>query len=180
MAEQLVLPTERADVSLKEMVDIGDDIAYFLLVDANREHLSRHGDATSGKYPSIESVTKAREEAGDKLRMGIWGAREGQNGMMVGTIHARPNEDKTEVELGYLLGKQYLGQGYATIAVRALTAHLTDQYERITADVHTQNIASMRVLERAGFIAVEYGEKFWGPAITFEPSPSPDEAFTIR
>jgi RimJ/RimL family protein N-acetyltransferase len=55
--------------------------------------------------------------------------------------------------LGYYFFPPYWGQGYATEAVRAVTQHLLSQgVHRLVATVTAGNIASERILQKAGFI----------------------------
>lgn len=67
-------------------------------------------------------------------------------------------ETKTDVfrksaEIGYWLSERYRGRGICTSAVRALVpwGFETRGFERIYAGVFSNNPASMRVLEKAGF-----------------------------
>jgi ribosomal-protein-alanine N-acetyltransferase len=56
-------------------------------------------------------------------------------------------------ELGYWLGESYWGRGIATRAVRAIIQWAFESLalERIQARVFDSNVASCRVLEKAGF-----------------------------
>ena len=56
-------------------------------------------------------------------------------------------------ELGYWLGKEYWGRGYTTEAVRSMLAFGFEELglERTYACCFTDNAASARVLEKAGF-----------------------------
>lgn len=76
-------------------------------------------------------------------------------GEAVGSIGIHPKTDvySKSAELGYWLGEKYWGQGIATEAVMAVTAYGFKYYNlhRIYADVFEINVASMRVLEKAGF-----------------------------
>ena len=60
---------------------------------------------------------------------------------------------RVTAELGYWLGEAYWGRGIATRAVRAITQWAFDSLalERIQARVFDSNLASCRVLEKAGF-----------------------------
>lgn len=62
--------------------------------------------------------------------------------------------DRRSAEIGYWLSEQYWGQGIATEAVRALSEQGFTTYGmcRIWANVFEWNPASMRVLEKAGFV----------------------------
>jgi RimJ/RimL family protein N-acetyltransferase len=60
-------------------------------------------------------------------------------------------------EVGYWIGRQFWGRGVAT---RALSAFLHEVEERpIHAGVAETNVASIRVLEKCGFTAVETGDE---------------------
>lgn len=56
-------------------------------------------------------------------------------------------------EIGYALGADYWGQGYAGEALRRVLAFAFDELDlaRIEADVDPRNEASIRLLERLGF-----------------------------
>jgi len=56
------------------------------------------------------------------------------------------------VEVGYAMHEQYRNQGYMTEAVQALVhwAFLQDDCQRVTAETLWDNIASQRVLQKAG------------------------------
>jgi len=59
------------------------------------------------------------------------------------------------VEVGYWLGEEFWGRGIATDALHGITAYVIDQYPqtlRLCAQVFEWNAASMRVLEKAGYV----------------------------
>ena len=60
-------------------------------------------------------------------------------------------------ELGYRLRRAAWGQGYATEGVQALVAQALSQlgFDRVRAQTMAANLASRRVLEKAGFRHVE-------------------------
>ncbi len=61
------------------------------------------------------------------------------------------------MRLGYWLGRECFGRGIATAACRALTEHAfaTTRVHRIEAGVFHPNLASARVLEKAGYVLEE-------------------------
>ena len=65
-------------------------------------------------------------------------------------------------ELGYWLGVEYWGQGYATESVRGLLsyAETNTPCEKFKANVYKENVASAKVLEKNGFKRVEDREVF--------------------
>ncbi|MCE2464725.1 MAG: GNAT family N-acetyltransferase [Dehalococcoidia bacterium] len=65
----------------------------------------------------------------------------------------REGDLQHSAELGYWLGKPFWGRGIATKAAREVTAYGFRNLGllRIDAPVHTDNLASVRVLEKAGY-----------------------------
>jgi RimJ/RimL family protein N-acetyltransferase len=78
------------------------------------------------------------------------------DGFAVGGIGLRPGEDvhRLSAEIGYWLGEEYWNRGIVTDAVKAVTQYAFDtlEMERVHAEVFEWNAASMRVLEKAGFV----------------------------
>lgn len=77
------------------------------------------------------------------------------DGQMVGSVGSVPQELEFRygAKIGYWIGKQHWGKGYATQALKLLTEHMFTQTEvvRLFAGVYSANHASMRVLEKAGY-----------------------------
>jgi RimJ/RimL family protein N-acetyltransferase len=71
-------------------------------------------------------------------------------------------EDGPEVELGYKLGPEYRGRGYATEAGRAWLAYgfETLGLDRIVAVAWPENAASWRVMEKLGMTRVGPGHHY--------------------
>ena len=55
-------------------------------------------------------------------------------------------------EVGYWIGREYWGRGYATDALRLVLAEIAER--PIVAHVALPNVGSRRVLERCGFVVV--------------------------
>lgn len=163
MSEVLTITTEEPNVVLRAWSSYEDDMAYFEAVDEDREHLSHHGDATARKYPNVKEVKERRLDDSEHIRLGIW-----DENSLKGSITAKPDLDKSEVEIGYWLRASATGNGYATIAVKPLTAFLNPTYRRVFAEVHIDNSDSAKVLQRAGYIRTGVLKRDWGSAIVFE------------
>jgi RimJ/RimL family protein N-acetyltransferase len=75
--------------------------------------------------------------------------------LAVGGIGLRLREDvyRRSAEIGYWLGREHWGRGITSEAVQALTEWAFPTFDlcRIFAGVFEWNLASMRVLEKAGF-----------------------------
>ncbi len=76
-------------------------------------------------------------------------------GKAVGGIGVLLKEDiyKKNAEIGYWLGEEYWGKGIISSAINEIVAYTFKKFEsnRIYAGVFEYNLASMRVLEKAGF-----------------------------
>jgi [ribosomal protein S5]-alanine N-acetyltransferase len=67
------------------------------------------------------------------------------------TLH---DVERVSAEIGYWLGESYWGRGVCTDAVRAVTAYAIEHHglTRVFALPFAHNIASCRVLEKAGYV----------------------------
>jgi ribosomal-protein-alanine N-acetyltransferase len=78
------------------------------------------------------------------------------DGAAVGGIGMRVGEDvhRHTAALGYWLGEDFWGRGIMTEAVAAFTDFCFENFplRRISAEVFSNNPASARVLEKAGFV----------------------------
>jgi [ribosomal protein S5]-alanine N-acetyltransferase len=76
-------------------------------------------------------------------------------GEAIGGIGLQPLSDVSRftAEVGYWLGEEYWGQGFATEALRCLTGYAFESlhYERLEAWVFATNPISCKVLEKAGY-----------------------------
>jgi ribosomal-protein-alanine N-acetyltransferase len=82
---------------------------------------------------------------------GIW-AVASPSGDLMGRAGIQTIPETGEVEVDYLLGREWWGSGFATEAIRpALRFGLEEKgLERIVGIVHPDNLASRRVLEKIG------------------------------
>jgi RimJ/RimL family protein N-acetyltransferase len=66
-------------------------------------------------------------------------------------------------DVGYILHPDVWGRGLALEAVGAVIDHVfrTRDVETLTADVDPENAASIRLLERLGFVRTGSGERTW-------------------
>ncbi len=95
---------------------------------------------------------------------GFWAAIERSTGAFVGWFHFRPARDAPpgEVELGYRLRTSAWGKGYATEGSRALVDKGFAEHgvQRVVAFTMVVNVASRRVMEKAG---LRYVRTFHAP-----------------
>ena len=83
-----------------------------------------------------------------------------KTGMPIGIVQAQigAGQASYEFSIGYWLGREYWGNGYATEALRAMLENLTEEETKtkelwpLFAHVHERNAPSVRVLEKCGFV----------------------------
>lgn len=86
---------------------------------------------------------------------GVWAAESRATGEFVGWFSFRPADETArpgEISLGYRLRRAAWGQGYATEGARALIRQGFRELgaQRVVATTYQDNLASRRVLEKAG------------------------------
>ena len=78
------------------------------------------------------------------------------NDAAVGGIGIYPGEgiNRVSAEMGYWLGKPHWGRGIVSAALPTMTKYVADTFDftRISALVFTRNVASARLLEKAGYV----------------------------
>jgi RimJ/RimL family protein N-acetyltransferase len=106
----------------------------------------------SGEYQSISQETiEDLEKQYDELAEGQWFFIEKKDGNKIGTISHRAVW-KTQ-EIGYALLPIERGKGYCSEAVKIMTDYLFLSRDIVRIQAHTEerNVASRKVLEKAGF-----------------------------
>ena len=96
---------------------------------------------------------------------GFWAAIEKSTGAFLGWFHFRPPKGSSldEAELGYRLRKAAWGRGYGTEGSRALIRKGFTEFgvERVVASTMAVNLASRRVMEKAGLTLVRTFHQEW-------------------
>lgn len=93
---------------------------------------------------------------GQQARDGFsfWAVIERESGRLAGEAGLFPlAEDRKDIALGYALGVDYWGRGYATEAARAVLAEAFGSLamQRVVAITRATNFRSQRVLAKLGF-----------------------------
>jgi HAD superfamily hydrolase (TIGR01509 family) len=88
---------------------------------------------------------------------GIWGIFDTASGKLIGRcgIESKLIDAQPEFELSYLLDRTYWGKGYALECTSAVIRYAQNHLnaDRITAVIDKENIRSIRLAERLGFLA---------------------------
>ena len=113
---------------------------------------------------------------------GFWAAIEKATGEFLGWFHFRPPEGAgpDEAELGYRLRKSAWGKGYGTEVSRALIRRGFAELgvQRVVASAAAANIASRRVMEKAGLALVRTYRITW-PGL-FDGAEQEDVEYALR
>ena len=100
---------------------------------------------------------------------GFWAAIEKSTGDFLGWFHFRPDEesDSIDPELGYRLRRSAWGKGFATEGSRALIDKGFAEFDvqRVFASTMKVNLASQRVMEKAGLRFVRNFFQDWPEVI---------------
>jgi RimJ/RimL family protein N-acetyltransferase len=118
---------------------------------ANRAHLDQYDKGAGYKYWSSKAVVDSIVRPKNPLRhrFSIWDEK-----TFVGSINfTYADERELVATIGYWLGSEFCGHGYATLATKAVVEYLRAQGTvcRLVAVTHPENFASQRVLTRVGF-----------------------------
>jgi RimJ/RimL family protein N-acetyltransferase len=86
--------------------------------------------------------------------LGLWATIHKESGEFIGRCGLLPwtIDERPEVEVAYLLAREFWGQGLATEAARAIVGHAFERLEvtRLVCLIDPANLASIRVAERIG------------------------------
>jgi ribosomal-protein-alanine N-acetyltransferase len=105
--------------------------------------------------PPLESVRRfvaGQQAHWEKYGYGNWGLIPEGQGEIVGWAGLQYLPELDETEVGFLLDRPFWGKGYATAAGRASLRFGFERFEldHIIALVHSDNLASRRVIEKCG------------------------------
>ena len=83
---------------------------------------------------------------------GPWAVEERGSGNLVGRIGFFKPEGWPDFELGWVLGREYWGKGYATEGARRALAYAFTEMgrEHVISLIHPENVGSIRVAARLG------------------------------
>lgn len=119
---------------------------------------------TSIPHPNPEGASEAfvARVTAQGSRETVWALDVGEAGGngLIGLISVKPAVDGS-AELGYWVAPAFWNAGYAREAVEAIVPEMGRQgWEALTAEVFQDNVASARVLTRAGFSYEGEGEVY--------------------
>ena len=125
----------------------------WLSTDAEMQELITNTEDEGLKLAYTEMLTMAREHPESRPWYGAWFI-ENTDGERVGELCFKGLSPDGVVEIGYGLSPEFWGKGYATEAVTAAAEWASQQpgVTAVEAETDDENIASQRVLAKAGFV----------------------------
>ena len=129
--------------------------------DAERQDLITHTDDKDLKLAYTEMLTMAVENPQYRPWYAAWFI-ETPDGQRIGELCFKGLSANGTAEIGYGILPDFQNRGYATEAVKAVTAWALSQLgvNTITAETEADNLASQKVLHNCGFLATgEQGEE---------------------
>lgn len=136
-----------------------DDVSTLCVLRSNPEVTRYIGDGGVETHSEVERFLANAVRYQERQGMGYCLVFEKSTGRFIGQagiFHLGLCENQQEIEVAYRLLPEYWGQGYATELAKALVhwgfAHL--EIEELVAATHPDNVASQRVLTKAGFSLV--------------------------
>jgi ribosomal-protein-alanine N-acetyltransferase len=158
------IPTQRTAHLILRPFDL-DDVDRLHHVMNDREVMRYFPNPDPPARDQIERLIRFQLKHWEQYGYGWWAvcrADLAAETALIGWAGLQYLPDTDEVEVGYLLGNGHWGRGLATEAARASVRFGFAQLgiETIVGVVHPENIASQRVLEKAGLSYVERANYF--------------------
>jgi ribosomal-protein-alanine N-acetyltransferase len=158
------IPTRTtAHLSLRAFTE--DDLDPLFQVMSDREVLRYFPNPDPPARNQIERLIQFQLKHWEKHGYGWWAVcalSPTGSSPLIGWAGLQYLPETDEIEVGYLLGKGYWGRGLATEAARSSVQFGFEDLgiEAIVGIVHPENVASQRVLEKAGLSYVEPAHYF--------------------
>ena len=140
-----------------------DDGENLYRLDSDPRVMRYIGDGSVGTRASVAAALARSSAYYERYPgLGVWPAEERATGGFIGWFCLKYVPHTVDVEVGYRLLPQAWGRGYATEGARALVAHgfgVLGLY-RIIGLTHPDNLASQRVLQKAGLRDAGWGRYY--------------------
>ncbi len=150
MSEAPTIATERLALRPFDEAD-ADSVGFYADPDVMR-YIPRGPWPKEGVRDGFMRMVASRREQWRTLGMGMWAVTLRETGAVIGHCGLQPLQDSAEIEVFWLLDKPHWNAGIATEAAKAALRFGFEQatLPRIVAIAMPENIASRRVMEKAG------------------------------
>jgi RimJ/RimL family protein N-acetyltransferase len=139
------------------------DLDHLYRLDSDPRVMRYIGDGSVGTRASVaEALARSTKYYRNYPGLGVWPAEERDGQAFIGWFCLKYVPKTVEVEVGYRLWPGAWGRGYATEGARALLGHGFGGLglARIIGLAHPDNLASQRVLTKAGLRDAGWGRYY--------------------
>ncbi len=151
----IILQTQRLIVKAIEACDL----EHLINLRSDPLVMKYVGNGVPQSIDEVEHFLKAAIDYQDRYGFSFFCVFEKDSGAFIGQaglFHLGFSRQEEDIEIAYRLHQKFWGQGYATELASALIAwgfeHL--RVNKLVAFVHLENLASRRVLEKAGMVYI--------------------------
>lgn len=140
-----------------------DDARNLYRLDSDPRVMRYIGDGSVNTLAAIDAALARSVRYYDRYPgLGVWPAEERSTRRFIGWFCLKYVPKTVEVEVGYRLLPEAWGRGYATEGARALVSLGFDVIglDRIIGLTHPENLASQRVLQKAGLRDAGWGRYY--------------------
>jgi RimJ/RimL family protein N-acetyltransferase len=140
-----------------------DDAQNLYRLDSDSRVMRYIGDGSVNTRAAIDAALARSVRYYDRYPgLGVWPAEERATGQFIGWFCLKYVPKTVEVEVSYRLLPEAWGRGYATEGARALVARGFEVIglQRIIGLTHPENVASQRVLQKAGLRDAGWGRYY--------------------
>ncbi len=152
--QKLFLESQR--LFLREFTN--DDLKNLFSLNSNPEVMKHIGRKP---VTDIEECKKTIEQIRDYYKkhngFGVWVAYKKSNNKFVGFFVLQYLDNTKEIEVGFRVMKKYWGKGYSTEMTNELIQYgfIQKNLNKIVGITHSDNIASQKVLQKAGLTYIK-------------------------
>jgi [ribosomal protein S5]-alanine N-acetyltransferase len=105
--------------------------------------------------PEVEAIVTRNQGYVSEGQGLAWAIVRREDARVLGTLSLHHYQEQNEcAEIGYMLAREFWGMGYMHEALTAMVGHVFGELgvRRLEADTDPRNAASIRALERLGFV----------------------------
>ncbi len=149
------IPTIETERLILRELRLGDADTYGNIIFGDAEvmrYMNADGNPATNPRMTALGYIMARNKQWDERGFGAWGLVEKATGRFAGHVGLFTVENTDAIELGYALGQQFWGYGYAVEAGREALRYgfYSAQLDEIIAVAFPQNANSVRVMQKLG------------------------------
>lgn len=149
--------TENEKLLIRELIE--NDVNVIFELYSDKEAMKFRG---SKPFENIDEAEKMLKKVGENIKNRIeyrYGIIEKETSNLIGTYLITPITN-IECMVGCSIGKKYWRLGYGIEVMQLMSEYLRNlKYEKIVGLIKTENIPSIKLVEKMNFVLIEQTEK---------------------